>query len=109
MANKAIFEEGSEIVVDTEVEAPAAGWTLNHVSVVRTGPLVAVHIEATNNAGAAALVTTLQADFAPPETVTDASGTFTIAANGQVSFTGSTAAGARRVCQLVYAAGAVSP
>lgn len=109
MANKAVFEEGTEIVIDTEVEAPAAGWTLNHVSVHRVGALVSVHIEATNAAAAAALVTTLQAEFAPAETLTDPGGTWTIAANGQVSFTGSTAAGARRVCQFVYLAGQVSP
>lgn len=107
--NTAKFEESTEIVIDSEVEAPAAGWALNYVSVNRVGGLVAVHIEATNNVGAAGLVTTLQGDFAPGDTVTTPDGNFTIAANGQVSFTGSTAAGARRICQAVFAAGHASP
>src|SRR5436305_9914901 len=100
--NKAVFQEGTEIIIDTEVEAPAAGWALNHVSVARVGNLVVAHIEATNNAGAAALVTTLQGDFAPGETVNSADGNWTVAANGQVSFNGSRAAGALHVLQISF-------
>lgn len=109
MANTAKFEEGSEIIVDSTVETAAAGWTLNYVSVNRVGNLVAVHIEAGFAASAALLVTTLGADFAPGATVTSPDGQFTVAANGQVRFTGSTAALGTGVCQLVYQAGLVSP
>lgn len=107
--NKLIFEESTEIVLDTETEAPSAGWTLNYVSVNRIGNLVAVHIEAAFAAAAAGLVCTLPADFAPGDTVTTPDGKFTIAANGQVSYTGSTAAPGNGICQAVYAAGSVSP
>ncbi len=107
--NLAKFEESTEIVIDTEVEAPAAGWAVNYASVNRIGALVAVHIEATNNAGAAGLVTTLQADFAPGDLVTTPDGLFTIGADGTVHFTGSTVADVKHICQAVFAAGQSSP
>lgn len=109
MVNKALWEEGTEIAVDTEVENAAAGWALNYCAVNRVGSLVSVHIEATNGASAAALVTTLQGDFAPGDVVTDSTGNFTIAANGQVSFGGSTTAAAKHICQMTYVAGEQSP
>lgn len=107
--NSLIFEEGSEIVVDTEVEAPAAGWALNYVGVRRAGGGVQVHIEATNNAGAAALVCTLPADFAPGATITSPDGNWTVGANGQVSYNGSRAASALHVLGVTYLAGQQSP
>lgn len=107
--NLALFEEGTEIVVDDEVEAPDAGWTLDYVSVVRIGALVALHIEANNAAGAAAPVLKLQPDFAPGDIVTTPDGKFTLGSDGALSFTGSTAAAGRAVAQLVYAARSVSP
>lgn len=109
MANTAKFEEGSLIVVDSTVETAAPGWTLNYVSVNRAGNLVALHIEAGFAAAAAALVMTLGADFAPGATVTTADGKFTVAANGQVRFTGSTAALGTGVLDICYQAGSVSP
>lgn len=109
VTNSAVFEEGTEITVDSEVEAAATGWALNYAAVRRVGGLVAVHVEATNDAAAAGHVATLQADFAPAATVTDPSGNFTLAADGTLTFAGSTAASAKRICQLVFAAGQVSP
>jgi len=103
------FEEGSEIVVDSATEVAAAGWTLGYVSVYRVGGLVALHIEATFAAGAAAPVLTLGKDFAPGATVTSPDGKFTVGANGQVSFPGSTAGGGTAVLDVSYTAGAVSP
>lgn len=107
--NTAKFEEGTEILVDSEVEVAAVGWTLNYVGITRVGSLVSAHIEATNGVGAAGPVCTLQADFAPGDIITSPDGLFTIAANGVVTFTGSTGAGAKRICDLSYPAGQVSP
>jgi hypothetical protein len=108
-SNQARFEEGTEITVDAEVEASAAGWTLNLCHVVRVGGLVAVHIEATNDAGAAATVCHLQGDFAPAAQVADSSQAFTVGTDGTVSFTGDRSGSAKRVLQVSYVAGAVSP
>lgn len=107
--NSARFEEGTEIVVDQEVESGDTGWTLNYCAVERVGSLVALHIEATNLANAAAPVLKLQSDFAPGDIITDPTGGFTLAADGTLSFTGSTAAAAKHIAQLVYQAGSVSP
>lgn len=107
--NQAVFEEGTEIRVDTEVEAPATGWTLNVAHVARVGSLVALHIEATNQANAAATVCRLQADFAPAAAITDASGNFSVGTDGTVSFNGSRTAGATHVLDVNYLAGQVSP
>lgn len=103
------FEEGSEITVDSPTEVPAPGWTLGYTSVYRIGGLVALHVEATFAAAAAALVMTLGADFAPAGTVTSPDGKFTVAANGRISFVGSTAGGGTAVLDVNYTAGAVSP
>jgi hypothetical protein len=109
--NTARWEEGTEITLDATVETPATGWTLGHTNVIRIGSLVAVHIEATFTAGAAALVTTLQGEFRPTETVTVPVGasSFTIGADGKVSYSGSTAGGGTVVCDGVYQAASVSP
>lgn len=107
--NTARWEEGTEITLDAQVEAPATGWTLGHTNVLRVGPLVAVHVEATYAAGAAALVTTLQGEFRPLDTVTTHDGKFTIAADGKISFPGSTAGGGSATCEAVYQAGSISP
>ncbi len=109
MANTAKFEEGSEIIVDSTVETAAAGWTLNYASVNRTGNLVFLHVEVAFAAAAALLVTTLGADFAPGATVTTADGKFTVAANGQVHYTGSTGSSGTAVLDIGYQAGLVSP
>lgn len=110
MTNSARFEESTEIVLDTEIERPAAGWTLGYCAVTRVGALVAVHIELNFEHNAAGHALTLQGDFAPGDTVTSADGKFTIAADGTITFTGSTAAGAgSATCEAVYQAGAVSP
>lgn len=107
--NTARWEEGTEITLDATVEAAAPGWTLNHTNVLRIGALVAVHIEATFAGSAAALVTTLQSEFRPADTVTTHDGKFTIAADGKVSFTGSTTGGGAATAEAVYQAGATSP
>jgi hypothetical protein len=109
MSNTAKFEEGSEVIVDTEVEAADAGWTLNYVSINRTGNLVALHIEAAFGIAAAAPVCTVQPDFAPGATVTSPDGEFTLTAAGVLSFAGSTSAAGSAICQLVFQAGEVSP
>ena len=103
------WEEGTEITLDTEVEAPAAGWTLNYVSVLRIGSAVQVHIEAAWAAAAASLVCTLPPDFAPGDTVTTPDGKFTIGNDGTVHYTGSTTAGGNAIAQANYAAGLASP
>lgn len=107
--NTARWEEGTEITLDAGVEAGATGWTLGHTNVLRIGALVAVHIEATFAASAAALVTTLQGEFRPLDTVTTADGKFTIGADGKVNFTASTSGGGNAVCDVQYQAGATSP
>lgn len=107
--NSARFEESSEIVIDQQVEAPSAGWTINYASVNRVGSSVVLHVEATNAPGAAAPVLTLQADFAPGGDITDGTGAFTLSTAGVLAFTGSTVGGAKHVCQLVYQAGQSSP
>lgn len=107
--NTARFEESSEIVIDQEIEAPAAGWAINYASVNRVGAAVSLHIEATNAAAAAPTVLTVQPDFAPGDVVTDPTGNFTLNSQGVLAYSGSTAAVGRRVCQLVYQAGALSP
>lgn len=108
--NTARFEESSEIVIDQEVETGDTGWTIIYASVNRVGSLVAVHLELSSLAAAAAAVLTLQPDFAPGATVTDSTGKFTIDDVGNVVFTGSTvAANPSEVCQFVYQAGEVSP
>lgn len=103
------YFEGSEIELDSGTLVASAGWTLGYVAVERTGPLVCVHIEATNGAGAAAPVATLPGDYTPSATITDATGNFTLTAAGVLSFNGSRAAGALRVAQLVFKAALGSP
>jgi hypothetical protein len=107
--NTARWEEGTEITLDSAVEAPAAGWTLGHTNVLRVGSVVVVHVEATFAAGAAGLVTTLQSEFRPLDTVTTHDAKFTIAADGKVTFTGSTAGGGSAICEVVYQGGSISP
>lgn len=107
--NSARFEESTEIVLDTEVEAPQAGWTIGYCSVTRVGALVALHIELSFADAAAAHALTLQADFAPADTVTSADGKFTVASDGQIAYTGDTAAGADATCEVVYQAAQLSP
>lgn len=107
--NSARYEESTEIILDTEVEAAATGWSLGYCSVNRIGALVALHVEATFTDAADPTVLTLQDDFAPGETVTTVDGKFTIDADGTVSYTGDTAAGADVVCEAVFQAGVLSP
>lgn len=107
--NAAKFEESTPVVVDTEVEAPHTGWTLSYASINRIGSLVALHIEAAWVIAAAAPVATIQVDFAPGATVTDSTGKFTLDANGNLHYTGSTSAAGNAVCQLVFMAGEVAP
>lgn len=108
MPNEEYFE-GTEIELDSGNLVAAAGWNLGAVSVERIGSLVVVHVEATNAVNAAALVATLPGDYAPSALLTDATGNFTLAANGQLSFNGSRAAAALRVAQFVYSAALRSP
>jgi len=104
------WEEGTEITLDSEVEAPAAGWHLAaHCSVLRIGNLVALHLELAFDAAAAAHALTIPPQFAPADTVTTPDGKFLIHADGTVTFPGSTAVGANAICQAVYAAGEASP
>jgi hypothetical protein len=107
--NTARWEEGTEITLDSAVEAPAVGWTLGHTNVIRIGSLVHVHIEATFAASAAATVCTLQPEFRPADTVTSPGGTFTISSAGVVSFPGSTSGGGTAICDTGFAAASISP
>lgn len=109
VTNSAKFEESTEILIDSQVEAAAAGWAINFVSVNRIGNLISVHLEATNNANAAALVTTLQSEFAPAVQLTDSTGNFTVGADGTVSYNGSRTASAKHVLDINYQAASVSP
>lgn len=109
MVNTLTFQEGSEVIIDAEVETFDAGWTPSYVSVVRTGPAVQLHIEAGYDAAAAATVATLPAEYAPGDTVTSPDGRFTLAADGALSFTGDTTAAGTAVAQLNYTAGVASP
>lgn len=102
--NSARYEESSLIVLDEEVETPAAGWTINYASVNRVGALVAAHIEVAFAASAVATVLKLQPDFAPAQELTDPTGKFTLAADGTLSFTESTASAGTAVAQFVYQA-----
>lgn len=107
--NSARYEESTEIILDTEVEAAATGWSLGYCSVNRVGALVALHIELSFADGADGHALTLQSDFAPGDTVTTTDGKFTIDADGTVTYTGDTAAGAAAVCEAVFQAGLQSP
>jgi hypothetical protein len=110
MGNVAKWEESTEILLDSEVESPDAGWTLHYVSVLRTGTAVSVHIEASFGTAAAAPICTLQPEFWPDSTVTSPDGKFTLTAAGVLSYTGSTsAAAAASPCQLNFAAAETSP
>ena len=101
------YEESSEIVLDTEAFAFAAGWTPgNYVSVQRVGGLVAVHIEAGFGIAAAGLVGTLPPDFRPGDTVLTTG--FSIAASGAITYSGSTSAAGTAICAATFQAGDLS-
>lgn len=107
--NTALFEGGTLTTIDSEEVAPAAGWTIDYASVIRSGSLVAVHIEVNFAAAAAEVVTKLGPLYAPGATVTSSNGLFTIGADGTVTHVGSTAAAGGAVCEFVYHAGVPSP
>jgi hypothetical protein len=98
-ANQLVFQEGTEIIVDTESATAAGAWTIGVVNVVRSGPLVVMHLEATGGTGT---VFTLQADFAPSVAVTD--GTVTVSTAGVVAAPSSPAR-----TTLAWIAGQASP
>lgn len=113
MAN-ASYEEGSEIQLDAETVALAAGWTEAGVEsdIFRSGNRVQLAIRAKNAAKAAALITTLPVEYRPPVTVFNETGTVEVLANGEVkSAEGATAleASKARVYEIAYRAQAVSP
>jgi hypothetical protein len=99
MPGTLIFQEGTEITVDQQTVAAAGAWTISLLHIVRTGPLVVMHIEA---AGGTGTICTLPADFAPPATVTD--GTTSVTSAGVVAKTASPAQ-----ATLAWIAGAGSP
>jgi hypothetical protein len=78
--NQLVFQEGTEIIVDSGVASPAGAWVFDNLSVVRSGPLVVMHLEAHGGTGT---IFTLPADFAPSAAVTD--GTTTVATSGVVA------------------------
>ena len=97
--NTLVFQEGTDIIIDTQTAAAAGAWTIGVLNVVRTGPLVVMHIEATGGAGT---IFTLPADFAPGVAVTD--GAVTVSTAGVVAKTASPANST-----LAWVAGAASP
>jgi hypothetical protein len=108
MTNIAKWEEGTEITLDSEVEAASAGWVLNYASVLRIGSAVAVHIEATSDGTGTGHICTLPPQFAPGALVTTSDGLFTIAQDGTVTRLAGGAAGVGRI-NVNYAAGEASP
>ena len=99
MANQLIFQEGTEIIVDTESATAAGAWTISQLTVFRDGPVVIMHLEATGGTGT---IFTLQADFVPNAAVTD--GAVTVATTGVVA-----AASSPARTTLCWVAGAISP
>jgi hypothetical protein len=98
-ANQLVFQQGSEVIVDVESDAAAGAWTIGVLNLVRTGPLVVMHLEATGGTGT---ITTLQADFAPGVAVTD--GAVTVSTAGVVA-----AASSPARTTLAWIAGQASP
>lgn len=113
MCPAAIQEEGSEIELDLETIAPAAGWTDNAGSgVVRNGRLVTVALHVKNAAKAAALICTLPPEYRPAEALKNAVGTLEVLANGECkSLDGSTSleSATSRIYEVSYIAGNVEP
>jgi hypothetical protein len=99
MPGSLIFQEGTEIIVDQQTATAAGAWTISYLSVIRTGPLVVMHLEA---AGGTGTIFTLPADFAPAAAVTD--GTTTVSSAGVVAKAASPAQ-----ATLSWLAGAASP
>jgi hypothetical protein len=99
MPGSLIFQEGTEITVDSTSVAAAGGWTISVLHVVRTGPLVVMHVEASGGTGT---ICTLPADFAPGVTVTD--GLTSVTSAGVVAKAASPAQ-----ATLAWIAGAISP
>jgi len=97
--NQLVFQEGTEIIVDSQVATPAGAWVFDNLNVVRTGPLVVMHLEAHGGTGT---IFTLPADFWPSAAVTD--GTTTVTTAGVVSKAASPAQ-----TTLAWAAGSASP
>lgn len=111
----ATYEEGTELSLDTQVLAPAAGWADQAgggSDVFRIGSLVTLTIRAKNAAKAAALITTLPPPYRPPVAVIDSAGKIEVKANGEVvSLDGVVAleASVARVYSISYRAAGVSP
>ena len=99
MGNVLIFQEGTEINVDRQTATAAGAWTIGYLAVIRTGPSVTMHLEASGGTGT---IFTLQADFVPNAAVTD--GAVTVATTGVVA-----AASSPARTTLCWVAGAVSP
>lgn len=97
--NQLVFQEGTEIIIDTQVATPAGAWTFAYLSVFRTGPLVVMHLEASGGTGT---IFTLPADFWPSAAVTD--GAVTVSAAGVVA-----AAASPARTTLSWAAAQASP
>lgn len=110
---KATQEEGTEITLDSEVIAPAAGWTDNPGSgVFRQGDMVTLALHVKNVAKAAALVCTLPPEFRPTEALKNGAGTLEVLANGEVKSldgTVSLESATSRIYEVTYRAGGVSP
>jgi hypothetical protein len=112
---RATFEEGTEIQVDSENPAYAAGWADTAATgsdVFRLGSKVTLALRVKNAAKAAALITTLPQDFRPQSAVIDKSKKVEVKANGEVlalDGSGPLEAAENRVYEITYRAGAVSP
>jgi hypothetical protein len=99
VGNVLIFQEGTEINVDRQTATAAGAWTIGYLAVIRTGPSVTMHLEASGGTGT---IFTLPADFWPDAAVTD--GTTTVSAAGVVAKASSPAQ-----ATLSWLAGSTSP
>lgn len=115
MCPSATYEEGSEILLDQEAVALAAGWADNPAEgsdVFRQGPMVNLSVRAKNVAKAAALICTLPPPFRPPVAVINETKTVEVKANGEVlSLDGAVSleASTLRVYEITYRAAGTSP
>lgn len=111
---RATFEEGTEIKVDSEEPAYAAGWSDQAApsDVFRNGDQVTAVLRVKNAAKSAKLITTLPQDFRPAAAVRDAQGKVEVKANGEVLSLQSLVeleAAQEITAQITYRAGLASP
>lgn len=115
MCPSGTFEEGTEITVDQEAVALAAGWEDSPAEasdVIRRGALVVLAIRVKNVAKAASLICTLSPPFRPKVAIVNETKTVEIRANGEVislDGTVSLESSSARVYEMSYRAAAISP